>query len=116
MEEGHTGIVRYLVKRGGAIAGRTRDGSPPLTFVVEHRQHEMLQLFLDNHAPTGLVDLSGQTALHRAAAANDVVALRLLLDHGAEPNAKTPKGLTPLDLARKNQANDTASLLEAHQH
>jgi len=114
LEEGYPDVVRYLVKRGVTITGRTRGGTPPLTFVVEHHQPDLLQLFLENHAPTELVDLDGQTALHRAAAANDAAAVRLLLKHGADPKAKTRKGQTPLDLARKEQAAATAALLQDH--
>ena len=115
LEEGFPDIVRYLVKRGVTITGRTRGGAPPLKFVVEHHQPELLQLFLDNHAPTELVDLDGKTALHSAAAGNDAAAVRLLLKHGADPKAKTPRGLTPLDLAREEQAAAaTAALLEDH--
>jgi ankyrin repeat protein len=42
------------------------------------------------------------------------VAVRLLLEHGADPQAKTSKGQTPLDIARKNDAGKAASLLEKH--
>jgi hypothetical protein len=44
LEEGHLDVVRYLIGRGARITGRTRSGSPPLTFVIEHRKPELLNL------------------------------------------------------------------------
>jgi ankyrin repeat protein len=112
LEEGHSEVVRYLVEHGATIAGRTREGLPPLGWVVAHQQHEMLRFLLEHRAPTDLVDLGGETALHLAAAANDAAAVRLLLDHGANPNATTPPGRTALEVARQNDATKAAAVLE----
>ncbi|HEX5045711.1 MAG TPA: ankyrin repeat domain-containing protein [Gammaproteobacteria bacterium] len=45
------------------------------------------------------VDLTGQTPFLRAAAAGDLTAMRLLLEHGADPNIATYGGTTPLMVA-----------------
>ena len=45
------------------------------------------------------VDLTGQTPFLRAAAAGDVEVMRLLLEHGADPNIATDAGTTPLMVA-----------------
>ena len=45
------------------------------------------------------VDLTGQTPFLRAAAAGDLRVMRLLLDHGADPNIATDAGTTPLMVA-----------------
>ena len=45
------------------------------------------------------VDLTGQTPFLRAAAAGDVDVMRLLLEHGADPNIATYAGTTPLMVA-----------------
>jgi len=42
------------------------------------------------------VDFTGQTPLLRAALSADLEALRLLLEHGADPHLATPAGTTPL--------------------
>jgi ankyrin repeat protein len=42
------------------------------------------------------VDLTGQTPFLRAAAAGDVEVMRMLLEHGADPNIATYAGTTPL--------------------
>ena len=113
LENGHDEVVRYLVRRGVTITGRTRGGSPPLNFVIEHHQQEMLRIFLENKAPTGFVDFNGQTALHVAAASDDEASVRFLLEYGADPSVKSSNGQTPLDLARINDAKKAAALLEA---
>lgn len=112
LENGHEDIVRYLVQHGAIITGGSSGWVPPLSFVIEHRQPELLKLFLENKAPTGLVDYHEETALHVAAALNDAAAVRLLLEHGADPGAKTSKGMTPLDLATQRQAKDCIKVLE----
>jgi len=45
------------------------------------------------------VDLTGQTAFLRAAAAGDVDVMKLLLEHGADPSIATNAGTTPLMVA-----------------
>src|SRR5690606_617090 len=45
------------------------------------------------------VDLTGQTPFLRAAAAGDLAVMRLLLEHGADPNIATFAGTTPLMVA-----------------
>jgi ankyrin repeat protein len=45
------------------------------------------------------VDLTGQTPFLRAAAAGDLRVMRLLLEHGADPNLATDAGTTPLMVA-----------------
>jgi len=45
------------------------------------------------------VDLTGQTPFLRAAAAGDLTVMRLLLEHGADPNIATDAGTTPLMVA-----------------
>jgi ankyrin repeat protein len=45
------------------------------------------------------VDLTGQTPFLRAAAAGDLRTMRLLLEHGANPNTATDAGTTPLMVA-----------------
>jgi uncharacterized protein len=66
------------------------------------------------------VDPRGQTPFLRAALAGDVAAMRLLLEHGADPNIATAAGTTPLMAAagvgwvsRQTYTESPDSLLEA---
>ncbi len=53
----------------------------------------------------------GFTALHMAAVTGNGDLIRLLLDHGADPDARDNRGRTPLDLARQEKSKPAIALL-----
>eukprot|EP00747_Dinoflagellata_sp_TGD_P056184 gnl/TRDRNA2_/TRDRNA2_149952_c0_seq2.p1 gnl/TRDRNA2_/TRDRNA2_149952_c0~~gnl/TRDRNA2_/TRDRNA2_149952_c0_seq2.p1 ORF type:complete len:286 (+),score=35.34 gnl/TRDRNA2_/TRDRNA2_149952_c0_seq2:31-888(+) len=60
-------------------------------------------------------DASGRTGLHAAASMGATAALRLLLQHGARPDARNGReGSTPLHMAAGRGFADCVSLLLAH--
>lgn len=82
--EGALGVVRLLLERGADPNPRTKE-SPPV-------RNQLL-------ATTGTlewVDFTGQTPFLSAALAGDVTVMRLLLEHGADPDIATVHGTTPL--------------------
>ena len=54
---------------------------------------------------------NGQTPLHSAASEGHLEMVSLLVQKGAEINAKDKSGQTPMDLANANQHQDVAKLL-----
>lgn len=58
-------------------------------------------------------DSAGWTNLHNLALAGSSCCVSVLLKHGADPNAVTNSGLTPLQLARSLKWNSVADLLLA---
>ena len=56
-------------------------------------------------------DLAGGTLLHAAAAAGAGACLRVLLDRGADPNARARAGLTPIACAARGGSPDDLRLL-----
>lgn len=56
-------------------------------------------------------DAAGQTALHKAAFLGYAAAIRVLLDHHADPAARDHSGLTPLELARQWKKAAAAKVL-----
>jgi ankyrin len=56
----------------------------------------------------------GVRPLNSAAAAGKTDVATLLLEHGADPNAPTKSGFTPLDAARENNDDQLADLLRSH--
>ncbi|MGH9731018.1 MAG: ankyrin repeat domain-containing protein, partial [Candidatus Acidiferrales bacterium] len=54
---------------------------------------------------------AGHSPLHEAAAGGKLEIARLLLDHGADPNARTDDGQTPLSMAESKGQTEPATLL-----
>jgi ankyrin repeat protein len=78
------GLIRQLLERGADPNLRTKE-SPPV-------RNQLL-------SATGSlewVDFTGQTPFLTAALAGDVTVMRLLLEHGADPQISTIHGTTPL--------------------
>ena len=59
------------------------------------------------------VDKGGRTPLHYAALADDTAAVRMLLSHGANPNAADRQGFTALHFAAQHGAISAAEALLA---
>ena len=57
-------------------------------------------------------DNFGNTPLHEAVDAKQINAVKLLLNMAAFPDKKNNKGLTPLDIAKKNEFMEAIPLLE----
>ena len=76
-------MIAQLVKHGADVNARTREVPPS-------------RRWLYSLGDVSWVDFTGQTPFLRAALAGDVAAMRLLLEHGADPNLPTQAGTTPL--------------------
>jgi ankyrin repeat protein len=72
------------------------------------RQSELLDAGADVGSREG-----GYTALHSAAAGGDDAIVRLLLEYGADPAARTEAGQTAHDIARDRGKTRSAELLAA---
>jgi ankyrin repeat protein len=83
--------------------------------VVERRWIEpsvthMVSYLLERGANVNARDRTGQTPLHRAAAADNIDLVRLLLSRKARPKARDGTGSTPLDVAMFNKNTAVATL------
>jgi ankyrin repeat protein len=76
-------LMERLIEAGADVNARTREVPPS-------------RRWLYSLGDVSWVDFTGQTAFLRAALAGDTTAMRLLLDHGADPNIPTSAGTTPL--------------------
>lgn len=63
------------------------------------RDANVIRLLLEHGADANMVDDNGFSAIHQAAALNNVNALNLLIEHGADLHRASGKGYTPLHTA-----------------
>ncbi|MBX5460866.1 MAG: ankyrin repeat domain-containing protein [Steroidobacteraceae bacterium] len=76
-------LIKLLLERGANPNARTREYPPQRRWITRL-------------GSLSWVDFTGQTPFLRAALAGDVKVMRLLLEHGADPNIPTFNGTTPL--------------------
>jgi ankyrin repeat protein len=76
-------MIEKLVAHGANVNAQTREVPPS-------------RRWLYSLGDVSWVDFTGQTPFLRAALSGDVTVMRLLLEHGADPNLATQAGTTPL--------------------
>ncbi len=96
-------VIRALLDGGANVNQTDPEGLTGLLWTVLSNQVEVARLLLDHGADVNHVDQHGMTALLYAASIDfgDSAMIDLLRAHGAKLDARTPQGLTALDLARK---------------
>jgi ankyrin repeat protein len=118
---GQPRVAELLLAHGAAVDAIAKNhfGNTPLQVGLLTRQGEVARVLLAHGANVGFAQTEGVTALHEAAFSGDVDTVRMLLDAGADPNAKTGKlddgreGVTPLAMALRRKHDDVAALLRA---
>lgn len=83
-------------------------GETPLMIAALKGRLEAVQTLLARGA---MLEREGWTPLHYAASGPAVAVVKLLLDRGARPDARSPNGTTPLMLAARNGSEASVALL-----
>jgi ankyrin repeat protein len=106
--------MTLLLAKGADATLATRNGINPLMAAaglgtkeedstgrhkIEAEAIEAIRLCLENGVDINAVDARGQAALHGAALKGYDQVVQFLADHGAKPDIKDKRGLTPLDFA-----------------
>ena len=115
LEFEHQESAMTLLLKGRALVDLTSPNTTPSLCKAAYRGFiDVMQVLLDPpyevnvDAPDG----QGWSAMHYAAKRGHIAALRLLLDHGANVNARlTEDPITPLDLTAHRNKKEAAALL-----
>jgi ankyrin repeat protein len=103
-------MAEILIDSGAVVDG-SANGLAPLMDLAwasadENNQSAAKQIalkMLDKGAKPKYVARDGYSVLHSAAAAGNLAIVKLLIEHGADINLKTAKGMTPLAHAEKSK-------------
>ena len=91
-------VVRELLARGANDGATDDDGAAALVSRLP-RQAALVRALLEAGADARLSGPLARTPLHNAARCNDAEVAFLLLERGAEPDARDSDGMTPLACA-----------------
>lgn len=101
------GVFQILLRnRATNLNARMHEGTTPLILAARLAIEGMVQDLISAEADINAADNSGKTALHWAAAVNNVEAVNILLAHGANRDAQDDKDETPLFLAAREGTID----------
>ncbi|CAD6267166.1 unnamed protein product [Miscanthus lutarioriparius] len=96
--DGNLPVLRYLLDRGGDPAMPDARGFTPLHNAAENGHYEAVRLLLSKGIPVDPLNHRGTPWIVAAAMGQDQV-VKILLDHGADPNKVVHYDHSPLTMA-----------------
>lgn len=101
---GNSGVVEYLMENGVSPDHAMKTGLSPLMYASGEGHTAIVKALLAKKADTGLSlhggPFGGYTALHFAALTGRVDIVKMLVDAGADRNARNQQGKTPWQTAK----------------
>lgn len=118
IDSGSLATVKWMVGRGVDLNFRDPEGYTPLHTALEQAEpirYELLEMLISAGAPVNLKGVNDWTPAHAAAARDDVRALEILVNHGADLTIRTSIDgyATPLEEARALGAGKAVTFLES---
>ncbi|MFE2124254.1 ankyrin repeat domain-containing protein [Rhodococcus aetherivorans] len=112
-EDTDPAIVALLIDRGADVDVADSDQKwTALHFAARDQNEAQVRLLLKAGADVDPVDVFGNTPLWRSVmnSRSDLAAMKLLIEHGADPHLRNHHGISPLDLARQSGQDDVVAL------
>lgn len=111
-------LAELLIANGADVNAIDRGGRTPLRYALMTSRTDIARLLIDRGANVN-IDISirnkfAYKALHVAVMMGDREFVELLLEKGADVNAKDLQGQTPLQLAEEQKRTEIAELLRKY--
>jgi ankyrin repeat protein len=112
---GHDGVVKIFIQHGCDInQPNAQTGATPLMYAASDKALSALSLLLDANADADAQDQDSETALMKAAKANQPGAVEALVRGFADLYMKDSRGCTAFDLAKESNAGAACAALYPH--
>lgn len=107
---GHLETVKMLIARGADV---NKPGWAPLHYAATRGHLDVLRVLLEHNAYIDAASPNGTTPLMMAAFYGTPLAVKLLLEAGADPLLKNQQELTAIDFAQRGNRGDSAEIIAA---
>jgi ankyrin repeat protein len=98
-------LAKVLIEQGADV---NKPGWTPLHYAASKGHREMMRLLLDNNAYIDSESANGTTPLMMAAFSKSPLAVKLLLEEGADPTLANSANSTALDIAVSKEHQQSA--------
>ena len=112
--QGHESTVRFVLNAGASVDASDKDDMTALHIVVQKGWHSLTELLLAKGASASIAASSGMKPLITAASRDDAKGAKLLLNAGADIEARDKNTRTALIYACKNRCNAAMQILLEH--
>jgi ankyrin repeat protein len=103
-------LAKVLIARGADV---NREGWTPLHYAAAKGHREMMRLLLENDAYLDSESANGTTPLMMAAFSNSPLAVKLLLEEGADPTLVNHANASALDIALSKENQQSVFYIRA---
>ncbi len=103
-------LAKVLIEQGADV---NKPGWTPLHYAASKGHREMMRLLLDNDAYIDSESANGTTPLMMAAFSTSPLAVKLLLEEGADPTLANNANATALDIAASKDHQQSAFYIRA---
>lgn len=107
----HVETCKVLLRAGISKDSKTKVDRTPLHFAVYQGNVEIVELLLNSKCEVDAKDMLKMTALHWAVEKRHEKIVEMLLQHGADPNAVSKFGKSPLSIASEGGQVDLVRIL-----